>query len=131
MKFEETPTLAHWLRRIQMEWELDAIALSKITHTDLTVMAQYLALSGEAAEALPTIPEGLVAAAPLVSIFKNLNRKIPEPEKQKEWLITENESYEGNKPIEVMAMSPSQVILWRVLSQQARFDDDDRAPCVN
>jgi hypothetical protein len=107
MNETQAPTLAHWLRRIQIEWDLDAVALSKITHTELSVMAHYLAQSGEALDALPTIPEGLFSAAPLVSIYKNLVRTMPNTDQQKEWLVTDNETYEGNKPIDVMAMSPA------------------------
>ena len=46
---------------------------------------------------------------------------MPDTEKQNEWLVLPNELFEGNKPIEVMAMSPDH-LSWvsYTLESQAR-----------
>ncbi len=106
---DENLTLIEKLRRIQIEWQLDVLALAKITHTSADLLNQYFAYSKEELLALPSIPDGFGAAVSLVSIYQNLSRSISDSEKQNEWLITPNDAYDGHKPIEVMAMSPAHV----------------------
>jgi hypothetical protein len=103
----EEVTLVQWLRRIQTAWELDLPKLSMICHVPTELLEKYLKMSPAEVRDLPSIPTGLENAMPLVSVFKSISVKIPDAEGQNEWLTTENETYEKNKPIEVMAMSPS------------------------
>lgn len=103
----ENLNLLQYLRKIQVEWELDADQLCKISHVGVATLQKYFSMSPSEAEALPAIPNGLDTAMPLVSIYKNLVRMMPDTEKQNEWLVVPNETFEGNKPIEVMAMSPA------------------------
>ncbi len=98
--------LLQYLRKIQVEWELGLEQLSKISHVEIATIQKYFLLSKSEADILPSIPAGLDAAMPLVSIYKNLSRMMPSTEKQNEWLVIPHELFEGNKPIEVMAMSP-------------------------
>lgn len=103
----ENLNLLQYLRKIQVEWELSAEQLSKISHVGVMTLQKYFSMPPADAESLPTIPMGLDPAMPLVSVYKNLTRMLPDAEKQNEWLMTSNELFEGNKPIEVMAMSPN------------------------
>jgi hypothetical protein len=102
----ENLNLLQYLRKIQVEWELDPEQLSKISHVGVITLQKYFSLRAPEVESLPSIPSGLESAMPLVSIYKNLVRMLPTAEKQNEWLVMPNETLEGNKPIEVMAMSP-------------------------
>ena len=95
------------LRKVQLGWELDLSHLSKITHVSEPILSSYFKMTKSEIEGLPSIPQGLDSAIPLISIFKQIQKLIPESEKQNEWLTRPNDVLEGNKPIEVMAMSPA------------------------
>jgi len=99
-------TLVQWLRRVQTAWELDLPKLSQLSHVSTELLERYLKMSASEVRALPSIPPGLENAMALVSVFKALSQKIPDADRQNEWLTTENDTYEKHKPIEVMAMSP-------------------------
>jgi hypothetical protein len=103
----EEVTLIQWLRRIQTAWELDLQKLSMIGHVPVDVLERYLKVSASEARELPSVPVGLENAMPLVAVFKAISARLPTAEEQNEWLTTENDTYEKNKPIEVMAMSPA------------------------
>ena len=98
--------LVQYLRKIQISWELAPEELAKISHVSENKLNEYFNLSPDDVDSLPSLPTGLEQAMPLVSIYKNLMQMIPDSEKQNEWLVLPNELFEGNKPIEVMAMSP-------------------------
>ena len=117
----ENLNLLQYLRKIQVEWELNAEQLSKISHVGVATLQKYFSMKPEEMESLPTIPNGLDTAMPLVSTYKNLVRMFPDSEKLNEWLVIPNELFEGNKPIEVMAMSPNH-LSWvsYTLESQAR-----------
>jgi hypothetical protein len=117
----ENLNLLQYLRKIQVEWELDAEQLSKISHVGVATLQKYFSMKPEEMESLPTVPSGLDTAMPLVSTYKNLVRMFPDTEKLNEWLVVPNELFEGNKPIEVMAMSPNH-LSWvsYTLESQAR-----------
>lgn len=100
-------TLVQWLRRIQTAWELDLQKLSMISHVSVETLDRYLKMSASDVRELPSIPSGLENAMPLVAVFKSISERLPEAAQQNEWLTTENDTYEKNKPIEVMAMSPA------------------------
>jgi len=106
MMIDENLHLIQYLRKIQIDWELSADELAKISHVSVSMMQKYFSLPASEVEALPSVPAGLDSAIALVSVYKNLVRTTPDPEKQNEWLVVPNELFEGNKPIEVMAMSP-------------------------
>jgi hypothetical protein len=78
------------------------------------------------------MPLGLEAIVPRVSIYKNLNRMVPTSEKQNQWLVLPHDLFEGNKPIEVMAMSP-QHLMWvsytleSAAQEQASFNSQSKA----
>lgn len=118
---DENLNLLQYLRKIQVDWELDAEQISKISHVGVMTLQKYFSMPPSEIESLPSIPAGLDSAMPLVSIYKNLSRMIPDAEKQNEWLVVPNELFEGNKPIEVMAMSPNH-LSWvsYTLESQAR-----------
>lgn len=103
----ENLNMLQYLRKLQVEWELSPEQLSKISHVGVATLQKYFSLRAPEVEELPTIPTGLEPAMPLVSIYKNLSRKFTDHEKLNEWLVVPNELFEGNKPIEVMAMSPN------------------------
>ena len=113
--------LIQYLKKIQIAWELSPEELAKISHVSKEVLKNNLELSLEEIESLPSIPSGLEQTMPLVSIYKNLSRMMPETDQQNEWLVLPNELFEGNKPIEVMAMSPDH-LSWvsYTLESQAR-----------
>ena len=94
------------LRHIQLEWQMDLLTLSRITHVDEENLEFFLNKKNDEMANLPTVPTELQNAVPLVSVFLSLQKSMPDPEKQSEWLVTPNETFEGNKPIDVMAMSP-------------------------
>ncbi len=113
--------LIQFLKKIQLAWELSPEELAKISHASKEVLKKHLDLSLSEIEILPSLPAGLETTMPLVSIYKNLTRMMPDTEKQNEWLVLPNELFEGNKPIEVMAMSPDH-LSWvsYTLESQAR-----------
>jgi hypothetical protein len=100
-------SLVQWLRRIQTSWELDLQKMSMICHVPAETLDRYFKMSASEVAELPSIPTGLDSAMPLVSVFKSISTRLPDADAQNEWLTTENETYEKNKPIEVMAMSPA------------------------
>lgn len=108
---EKEVTLVQWLRRIQTAWELDLPKLSMICHVPVDVLERHLKMSASEVQELPSVPTGLENAMPLVSVFKSISARLPDADKQNEWLVSENDTYEKNKPIEVMAMSP-QHLAW-------------------
>jgi hypothetical protein len=103
--------LVQYLKKIMVDWQLSPEQLAKIGHVSTEVLNQHFALSSAQLDEMPSMPLGLESAVPLVSIYKNLNRMVPTSEKQNEWLVSPHELFEGNKPIEVMAMSP-QHLMW-------------------
>lgn len=107
----EQPGLVPYLRKIMMDWQLSTDQLAQVTHVTVADLDRYLQMSRTELNALPSVPAGLESAMPLVSVYKNLNRMVTTPEKQNEWLVTPHDLFEGNKPIEVMAMSP-QHLMW-------------------
>jgi hypothetical protein len=102
----ENLNLVQYLRKIQVEWELGPEELAKISHVSVAMLQKYFSLPLPEMNELPSLPVGLESAMPLVSVYKNLVTMFPDSEKQNEWLVVPNELFEGNKPIEVMAMSP-------------------------
>ena len=80
--------------------------LSRLTHTPLALLEKLLSLSGNEIEALPSIPSGMDQAVALVGIYRRVAEVYPTSEAQDEWLKKENAVFEGNRPIDVMAMSP-------------------------
>jgi hypothetical protein len=107
----EQPGMVQYLRKIMVDWQLSSTELAQITHVSAEVLDQYLAMSRVQLDELPSMPAGLESAMPLVSVYKNLVRMVPDAEKQNAWLVSPHDLFEGNKPIEVMAMSP-QHLLW-------------------
>jgi hypothetical protein len=107
----EQPGMVQYLRKIMVDWQLSSPELAKITHVNAELLDQYLAMSRVQIDELPSMPMGLESAMPLVSVYKNLVRMVPDSEKQNAWLVSPHDLFEGNKPIEVMAMSP-QHLLW-------------------
>ncbi len=107
----EQPGLVQYLRKIMVDWQLSPEQLAKVTHVSPEDLDRYLNMSRNELDQLPSMPAGLETAMPLVSVYKNLNRMVSTAEKQNEWLVTPHELFEGNKPIEVMAMSP-QHLMW-------------------
>jgi hypothetical protein len=98
--------LVEWLRRIQLDWELDLEKLAKLSHTDGARLSELMGLSGSALEHLPSIPAGMENAAHLVGIYRRVKGVYPTPESQNEWLTRNNSVFEGLRPIDIMAMSP-------------------------
>ena len=113
--------LIQYLKKIQVEWELSPTELAKISHVSIENLKKFLDLTANEIEGLPSLPSGLDTAMPLVSVYKNLGIMFADAEKQNEWLVVPNELFEGNKPIEVMAMSPDH-LSWvsYTLESQAR-----------
>lgn len=107
----EQPGLVQYLRKIMVDWQLSPEQLAKVTHVSTEDLDRYLNMSRSELNELPSMPAGLETAMPLVSVYKNLNRMVTTAEKQNEWLVTPHDLFEGNKPIEVMAMSP-QHLMW-------------------
>lgn len=98
--------MVQYLKKILIEWELSIEQLAKIGHVSPQVLKNFLELRIEQLDEMPSVPFGLESAMPLVSIYKNLKVMLPNSEKLNEWLVSPHELFEGNKPIEVMAMSP-------------------------
>jgi hypothetical protein len=95
------------LRKIQVEWELSTQELALMAHVPEAALKEFLALSQESADTLPSVPAGLETAVPLVSVFRSLGKLRPDPTLQIEWLKQENSILEGQVPIQVMMMSPA------------------------
>ena len=98
--------LVDWLRRIQMNWELENSELSRLAHADESLLLKYFQYSRDELAALPTIPLGFEHASHLVGIYRRVEGEYPTPAEQNEWLKRPNSVFEGNRPIDVMAMSP-------------------------
>jgi hypothetical protein len=106
MSTSEELHLIGWLRKISIDWEISEERLASLCHCPLETLRNYLALSTEGVENLPTIPEGLDSAMVLVGLFKRIREAYPDPTEQNLWLMRENSVFEGHRPIDVMAMSP-------------------------
>lgn len=104
------PHLIDWLRKIQLTWELAPSELSRLSHISEEVLAPYLKLSMAEIDALPSVPSGLENAMGLVGIFRRIQDVYPTPELQNDWLKKPNQIFEGNRPIDVMAMSPDHLL---------------------
>ncbi len=98
--------LVEWLRRIQLSWELDLEKLSKLCHVDQSVLKHFLDMSSAEVSELPSIPTGLESAVALVGIYRRVSTVYKTPEEQNQWLTRANSVFEGNRPIDVMSMSP-------------------------
>jgi hypothetical protein len=98
--------LVQWLRRIQQAWELDLLTFARISHLSEATLKEFFALSAKELALLPTIPEKLSAAVPLVSLFKRIQEVYPDPKAQNEWLKNPNSVLEGQVPVDVIALSP-------------------------
>ena len=103
--------LVQYLKKILIDWDLSLQQLAKISHVSEDILKNYLELTLSQLDELPSIPSGLDPAMPLVSIYKNLKQMLPVQEKLNEWLASPHELFDGNKPIEVMGMSP-QHLAW-------------------
>ena len=97
--------LIEWLRKIKVEWGLDHEKLARLSHTSDELLSRMLSLSKSEIELLPSIPSGMDNAVSLVGIYRRVAEAYPEPSSQNEWLLKENSVLEGNRPIDVMAMS--------------------------
>ncbi len=106
METPETNSLIEWLRRILLEWDLTPEKLAQLTHTPESVLLGFLKVTEAEAQRLPTVPQGLENAVPLVSIFKRLKSKFPDAEAQVKWLFTEHADFGNFKPIDVIAQTP-------------------------
>ncbi len=98
--------LIEWLRRLKLSWDLDLPKLALLSHTSPELLEKMLALKNEEIDRLPSIPAGMDQAVALVGIYQRVAQAYPEPSEQNEWLLRENSVLEGNRPIDVMAMSP-------------------------
>lgn len=108
--------LVNWLRKIMHDWELDIEKLSKLAHTSPEMLKSYFKRPSEEIESLPSVPAGLENAVALVGVFRRIQGAYPKPEDQNTWLNRPNSVFEGNKPIDVMAMSAEHVqyVSWAV-----------------
>lgn len=98
--------LIEWLRRIQLNWELDLAKLSRVSHVSEVQLTHFLSLSPEQISELPSIPLGLEPAVALVGVFRRVQTVYTTAEEQNTWLLNPNSVFEGNRPIDIMAMSP-------------------------
>ncbi len=97
--------LVEWLKQIKDLWELSFEQLARISHVEEKVLLRYLALGPSEIKELPTVPAELDAAMPLVGLYRQVVKVYPTAELQNEWLKRPNTVFEGNRPIDVMAMS--------------------------
>ncbi|MBC7395962.1 MAG: hypothetical protein H7333_00845 [Bdellovibrionales bacterium] len=98
--------LIEWLRRLKLAWDLDLAKLALLSHTPAALLEQMLTLNTNEVESLPSIPAGMDQVVSLVGIYQRVAQAYPEPTAQNEWLMKENPVFEGNRPIDIMAMSP-------------------------
>jgi len=105
MEFEDLH-LIEWLRKIQLAWELTPLELSRITHVSEADLGRYLSMSPDEVQALPSIPTGLENGVALVGLYRLLLTVYPTAQEQGQWLERPNSIFEGQRPIDVMAMSP-------------------------
>lgn len=101
--------LVNWLRKIMLDWELDIEKLSKLAHTPKEILKDYFKRSSDEIDALPSVPAGLENAVALIGIFRRIQEAYPKLDDQNTWLNRPNQVFDGNKPIEIMAMSPEHV----------------------
>jgi len=101
--------LVDGLRQIQVQWELSVSELSKIAHVPEEVLIRYFGLNQDELAGLPALPVELLGGVPLVGLFRKLVSTYPTAEQQNEWLKRPNSVFEGNRPIDIMAMSPEHV----------------------
>ena len=99
--------LIEWLKRIQTSWGLGVADLARMSSTDEGRLASYFRLTQSEVGELPSIPEGLESAVGLVGLYRLLLGVYPTVEEQLKWLELPNSVFEGRRPIEVIAMSPS------------------------
>ena len=98
--------LVDWLRKIQNEWALNTEEMSRIAHVSEETLAFYFKMSPDELALLPTVPSSLENGAHLVGVYRRILTEYPTAELQSEWLKRPNSVFEGNRPIDVMAMSP-------------------------
>jgi hypothetical protein len=103
----EFESLPHALRLIQTSWGLSIPKMAALCHTD---EATYLAWM-KTLEATHTIPSGMEKAVPLVSIYRRLSEKFPEPEDQVKWLTSAHPHFDGNPPFDI-ALSSIENLAW-------------------
>ena len=98
--------LIEWLLVIQKNWELDFRSLAEISHVSETNLKKYLEADFKTLSDIPTLPEELINAMPLVSLFKRIQEEYPDPEAQSIWLKTPNSVFDGHAPLIAIAISP-------------------------
>ncbi len=98
--------LVDWLRKIQLGWELEISDLARLAHIEEPLLQKYFKMNASELQALPTIPSGLEHASHLVGVYRRVEGEYPNASDQNEWLKKPNSVFEGNRPIDVMVMSP-------------------------
>ena len=98
--------LIEWLRRVKLSWDLDLAQLARLGHVPVDKLEKAFQLSPTEISQLPSVPEGLENLVALIGIYRRVAQAYPEPAAQNEWLLRSNSVLEGNRPIDVMAMSP-------------------------
>jgi hypothetical protein len=98
--------LVEQLAEIQLEWQLSPEQMASLLHVAPATYSAWIAAGSEQRRSLATIPPGMLAAVPIVSIRRNLGRKLADPAKQVEWLFRPHPDFGNHKPIDVIASSP-------------------------
>ncbi len=98
-------SVPEWLRVIQLEWSLTPEQLAALLRVKVS------AIENIDPNFTGTLPPGLEAAAPLISIYRKLAARFPNSEEQVKWLFSEHQEFGGSKPIDV-AMSSLENLYW-------------------
>lgn len=111
---KEPDTLAEWLRRIQLDWQLGSTEMAALAHVEAATYDAWVRVSREGATAgipVATVPVGMENAVPLIAIYKRLRAILPDPADQVKWLTQPHAAFDQNRPFDV-ARSSVQNLFW-------------------
>jgi hypothetical protein len=97
-------TLYQALERVQQDWGLNDMQMAKLAQVDVATYSRWM-IEGRQAIDPPSVPLGMSSAVPVISIYKALERRFPDPEDRVKWLFKENPDFGNHKPIDIAASS--------------------------
>src|SRR5438270_2717314 len=100
------------LRSVQEKWGLSSSQLAALTHVTPEKFESWLESAPHTeAQAEALVPPDAKCAVALLHVFKRVRDRYPEVDKQVEWLMSPHPDFGGNRPMDVAASSPEN-LLW-------------------
>ncbi len=92
------------IRQLQIDWAVGGTTeLAKLLHTDLARLESWLASTPEQDDG--SVPVGLEGVWRLLKVRDCLEPKIPQAEKQVDWLFAARKDWDGARPIDLLSGS--------------------------